>query len=196
MTFSREKFLRFYKNEPIVLANATACYDTLYAEFESTSVICPTCGQSTKGIVDMNLMAGALATIRVEGSYERKEFFTPISEYADGSAYEGRLDLGNTQFGDGKKFAGKGLIQLTGRANYTKFGLITGLDLVNHPELLLDLKNSVKVFVAYFKNRQVDIAATHADWFTVRKLVNGINRTTGQPNGWIEFQKIIKLFTE
>src|SRR5512134_1807593 len=43
-------------------------------------------------------------------------------ELASGIAYEGRLDLGNTQPGDGMRFKGRGLIQLTGRANYTRYG--------------------------------------------------------------------------
>lgn len=195
MSFSKEKFLGFYAKEPTVLANATKVWELLEKEFSAAGSVCPTCGQKVSG-VDMELMAGALATMRIEGSSIRAQYYTPIEEYADGSAYEGRLDLGNTQPGDGKRYKGRGLIQLTGRANYSKFGLLTGLDLINHPELLLQVENSVKVFVAYFKNRQVDIAAAHADWLTVRKLVNGINRKTGLPNGWVEFQRIIKMFIE
>lgn len=44
-----------------------------------------------------------------------------MEEIADGSAYEGRVDLGNTQPGDGRRFKGSGPIQLTGRANFTRF---------------------------------------------------------------------------
>ncbi len=57
-------------------------------------------------------------------------------EIADGSAYEGRKDLGNTQAGDGKKFRGRGLIQITGRANYQAFKDKYGIDVVSNPDLL------------------------------------------------------------
>lgn len=50
--------------------------------------------------------------------------------------YEGRKDLGNTQTGDGFRFRGRGLIQLTGRSNYAQFSRVTGVDFVASPEKL------------------------------------------------------------
>lgn len=59
-----------------------------------------------------------------------------VRELASGAAYEGRKDLGNTQPGDGVKFKGRGLIQLTGRANYKKASEYFNEDFIEKPELI------------------------------------------------------------
>lgn len=57
-------------------------------------------------------------------------------EIASGDAYEGRRDLGNTEPGDGKRYKGRGFIQLTGRANYKKYGPTAGADFVGNPTIV------------------------------------------------------------
>jgi len=74
-------------------------------------------------------------------------------EYASGSAYEGRQDLGNIYQGDGKKFKGRGLIQLTGRANYEKMSKKVGKDLVNNPDLVLDPDVATEVSAIFWRDR-------------------------------------------
>jgi len=61
-----------------------------------------------------------------------------VREIASGAAYEGRADLGNTQPGDGIKFPGRGLLEVTGRANYQACSLAVygDLRLLDTPELL------------------------------------------------------------
>ena len=54
--------------------------------------------------------------------------FYYTEEIASGAAYENRKDLGNTQKGDGKRFKGRGFLQLTGRTNYSKYGKYVGVD--------------------------------------------------------------------
>jgi predicted chitinase len=61
--------------------------------------------------------------------------------------------LGNTQPGDGGKFIGRGYIQLTGRANYTRYGNMIGQDLVNNPKLLSDPAIAAEVSVKYMLDR-------------------------------------------
>lgn len=62
--------------------------------------------------------------------------------------------LGNTQPGDGAKFIGRGFIQLTGRSNYTRYGQLTGQDILNNPDLLNTNDTvSADVAIAYLRDR-------------------------------------------
>lgn len=121
-----------------------------------------------RGIGDRPVQIAAIATVGVEtGS------FRPIPEFADGQQYEGRLDLGNTEPGDGPRYKGRGYIQLTGRSNYRSYGQQLGIDLEGNPDLALDPDTAGQVFAAYFFNTGIPNLARAGEWRRVRRAVNG-----------------------
>ena len=66
--------------------------------------------------------------------------------------YGGRSDLGNAP-NEGYKYRGRGYFQLTGKANYQKYGDMLGIDLVNNPDLANDPKIAADIAIAYIKDR-------------------------------------------
>jgi putative chitinase len=97
-------------------------------------------------------------------------------EIADGSAYEGRADLGNTQPGDGPRFKGRGLIQLTGRANYTDYGQAKGRDFLTgtNPGLIASDPDLAVDVAAWFWNRNsLNKFADADDVLTITRRING-----------------------
>jgi putative chitinase len=102
-------------------------------------------------------------------------------ENADGHAYEGRKDLGNTETGDGPKFRGRGLIQITGRANYTEAGRELGLDLIAHPDLLEELDNAASASAWWWWKRHLSEIADKNDETAFARITRVIN---GGVNGW------------
>lgn len=105
-----------------------------------------------------------------------------VRELASGEAYETRTDLGNTpeRDGDGPRFRGRGLLQITGRDNYRACGDALGVDLLSQPELL----------------EQPLFAARSAGWFWYEKGLNDFadkgafllitKRINGGTRGWAE----------
>ena len=100
--------------------------------------------------------------------------FLFAEEIADGSAYEGRSDLGNTQSGDGKRFKGRGLIQLTGRTNYAAYSKDSGVDYVAKPELVAsDPFVAVDVACWFWNKHRMNNLADKDDVKAVTKAING-----------------------
>ncbi|MBI6954367.1 glycoside hydrolase family 19 protein [Pseudomonas sp. CCOS 191] len=97
-------------------------------------------------------------------------------ELASGSAYEGRKDLGNLQPGDGPRFKGRGLIQLTGRANYRQYGQYCTRDFENKDDPALvssDPALAVDVAGWFWANRKLNDWADKDDLREVTRRVNG-----------------------
>lgn len=99
--------------------------------------------------------------------------FRTTQEYASGQAYEGRKDLGNTRKGDGKRYKGRGIFQLTGRENYRKAGEALGLPLESKPHLAAHAENSVLIALWYWKSRNLSRYANKDDIRTITKRING-----------------------
>ena len=99
--------------------------------------------------------------------------FRTTEEFASGAAYEWRKDLGNTERGDGRRYKGRGLIQLTGRANYRRCGKALGIDLEASPNLAEDPRLSLRIACEYWKSRKINYACDRDDIITITKRING-----------------------
>ncbi|NBD09631.1 glycoside hydrolase family 19 protein [Corallococcus silvisoli] len=114
-------------------------------------------------------------------------------ELATGDAYEGRKDLGNTQPGDGRRYKGRGPIQLTGRANYRAAGAALGLPLEDKPELAALPAHGFRVAGWYWQSRHLNALADVADFVGVTRAING--GTNGLDNRVMYFdraQRVLK----
>lgn len=96
-----------------------------------------------------------------------------LEELASGKAYEGRLDLGNTQIGDGVRYKGRGLIQLTGRRNYTLASLALDQPLIEKPELLSSIELSALSSGWFFSNNNLLPICDSGDFKKLTKRING-----------------------
>ena len=87
--------------------------------------------------------------------------------------YGFREELGNTEPGDGWRFIGRGLLQLTGRANYTRVGAALRVDLVGHPYYVASAEYALQVAITDWKLKGCDAHADRDDLLKVTRLING-----------------------
>jgi putative chitinase len=125
------------------------------------------------------------------------DYFKTTAEYASGADYEGRKGLGNTHKGDGRKFKGSGIIQTTGRYNFSRVMIrfvkkLTGVDyttkpvmltreatrlgvnFLDHPEMLRDdIKIAVEAACIFWEEQNLN---TYADALRIKELNALVNR--------------------
>jgi len=99
--------------------------------------------------------------------------FRYFEEIASGAAYEGRRDLGNTQPGDGKRFKGRGPIQLTGRSNYRAAGKALGIDLENNPKRAAEVDVGFRTAAWFWNSRNLNTYADAGNFREVTRRING-----------------------
>lgn len=152
--------------------------------------ICPTTPRA-KLVVFVDPLNAAMREFGIDENSEREVAFLAqiahesggfyyVCELASGGAYEGRADLGNTEEGDGVKYKGRGLIQITGRSNYAACGTALGVDLLNEPELLEQPVLACRSAGWYWKERGLNELADAGDFLRITKRING------GTNGWKE----------
>ena len=132
------------------------------------------------GITDLGQIAYILATAQHESLLGRW-----MEELASGDAYEGRQDLGNTQPGDGRRFKGRGYVQITGRSNYAKWSQRLGIDLINNPGLASDPAIAAKILVLGMRDGSFTgvglsnyFNSSKRDFFNARRIVNGVDKAS------------------
>jgi putative chitinase len=98
-----------------------------------------------------------------------------VRELATGEAYEGRKALGNTQPGDGVKFKGRGLIQVTGRSNYAACSQALFQDerLLETPEILEEPAYACLSAGWFWSTRRLNNLADRGDFRGITKTING-----------------------
>ena len=96
-----------------------------------------------------------------------------VEEIATGAAYENRKDLGNIHAGDGIRYKGRGLIQITGRANYAAISKALGIDFLSFPEKLKEPELATLSAFWFWDARSLNSYADMGDFKKITKKING-----------------------
>lgn len=96
-----------------------------------------------------------------------------VRELASGEAYEGRKDLGNTSPGDGVRYKGRGLIQITGKSNYALVSLALGLPFLEKPELLEEDSAATRSAGWFWYKSNLNTLADEGKFELITKKING-----------------------
>lgn len=136
-----------------------------------------------------------IAAFMAQAAHESNNFKT-LKEYASGAAYEGRKDLGNTVKGDGVKFKGRGIFQVTGRANYTTYSkkLFNDTRLLNNPELLEQPEWAVLSALHYWNDKKLNALADAGNFTAITKAINGgTNGLKDRQSKWSLITSLLSL---
>jgi len=168
---------------------------------------------SKKNIKDPLRAAAFVATVEaesgtglVEGGYSKQNAIekfpnkaTALEALPDNASGDDVFDVvyggrfGNIEPNDGSKYKGRGLIQLTFKANYEDVGNALGLDLVNNPELVNDPKHAVAVAMTYFTLPGKNFFTGE---ITTRRLADIVGHSGGAAEARNRFRRVKELQRE
>lgn len=143
------------------------------------------------GITTPRRQAGFLAQVAHESGELRY-----VLELDDGrhfAQYEGRANLGNTQPGDGARFAGRGLLQATGRGMYERLAVALKMDCVAFPSVLEGFVGASRS-AAWIWSEEKDLnpLADEDRFETISKLINGgLNGLAARTNYWCHARSLL-----
>ncbi len=127
----------------------------------------------------MDYAASSLQRVwpRIFDTADKAANFAHKPEVLANEVYASRL--GNTDPGDGWRYRGRGLLQITGRSNYRRVGRAIGVDLEAQPELMIAPsiagRVAVQTFIEFGALTKLPqfFSDTTEDWIGVRKFING-----------------------
>jgi putative chitinase len=113
-------------------------------------------------------------------------------ELASGKDYEGRSDLGNTHPGDGVRFKGRGLIQVTGRLNYERCSGALGVNFVQYPELLEKPRDASRSAAWFWAAEGLNELADKDKFGTItRRIVGAYSHLDERLGHWLRIREIL-----
>lgn len=162
--------------------------------------ISPACGK--RADVYAPLLTDAMSEFEIDNGARECAFLAQIlhesgslvytRELASGEAYEGRVSLGNTEPGDGVRFKGRGLIQITGRSNYAEVGAALDADLLTYPDMLERPKLATRSAAWWWKEHGCNEIADTGDFVRLTKRINGgTNGLADRQALWLKAQAVI-----
>jgi len=182
-TFTREQLSSVIGNNP----NLDSWYEALSSilptyEIDSpqrVSAFIAQCTHESGGFKrlkeNLNYKAESLARVfpKYFPSLDIAKQYAHDQEKIANRVYGGRMGNGDESSGDGFRYCGRGLIQLTGRNNYTKFAESIGMAVEEVPSLLETFEGAVKSACWFWKTNNLNQYADAGDILTMTKRING-----------------------
>lgn len=123
---------------------------------------------------NLNYSAPRLATIFPTHFHNDTEQYAHRPQMIANRVYANRFGNGDEASGDGYRYRGSGLIMLTFKDNYLKYGTLAGQDLIAQPDLIRTIGQvSANVAACYWKTHGCNELADKSDWTAITKEVNG-----------------------